>query len=136
MQWADIPWRPTDRVLRQFAALCLLFFGAIAVLQWRHDCPLAAALLAGLALVVAALGLIRPQGLRLVFVSWLVLVFPLGWLVLNVCLALVFYGLFAPLGLVFRFVGRDAMGLRRRSEQESYLQDKPEPTPARYYRTF
>lgn len=136
MRWADIPWRPADRLLRQFAGLWLLFCATLAVLQYGRDRPLAAALLAGAGVGVGTLGLVRPQLVRPLFVTWMVLVFPIGWLVLNACLALVFFGLFTPLGVVFRLLGRDTLGLRRRPEKQSYLEAKPGFPVARYYRTF
>ena len=61
MQWLDIPRQPSARILRQFAALWIVFFGLLAVWQgWAKDRPLAALLLAVLALSLGPLGLVKP----------------------------------------------------------------------------
>ena len=57
-------------------------------------------------LILAALfgvaGLIRPGLLRPIFVGWMVMVFPIGWLMSRVLLGVLFYGLFTPLAIAFR----------------------------------
>ena len=47
--------------------------------------------------------------MRLIYVGWMVLAFPIGWTVSQVMLALMFFGLFTPIGLVFRLIGRDPL---------------------------
>ena len=51
----------------------------------------------------------------------MVLAFPIGWTVSLVLLGLVYYGLFTPIGLVFRLVGRDALQLRPRHRRDDLL---------------
>jgi hypothetical protein len=126
MRWSDILRNPSGRLLRQFAGLWLVFFGGLACWQGlaRHRVGLALAL-AGLALAVGLVGLLRPRAVRPVFVVWMVLAFPVGWAVAHALLAVVFYGLFTPLGLGFRLAGRDVLGLRRPAGRESYWVPKP-----------
>ena len=31
MQWSEIPKNPSERMLRQFGGLCVLFFGGLAI---------------------------------------------------------------------------------------------------------
>src|SRR5262245_51553273 len=108
MHWSDIPLRPSTRTLRQFAALWLLFFGLLAVWQWlAKENVLLATTFALLAGVIGPLGLIWPQLLRWIYVGWMIAVFPIGWVVSRVVLAILFYGVFTPIGLAFRLTGRD-----------------------------
>ncbi len=125
-------------MLRQFAALWIIFFAAMAAWQaWAHDRWTLAAVLGILAVTVGPLGLARPEWLRPVFVVWMVLAFPIGWLVSRVVLAVVFFGLFTPLALVFRLTGRDVLGLRRSKDATTYWQTKPMPTnPRSYFQQF
>ncbi|HYB40234.1 MAG TPA: SxtJ family membrane protein, partial [Candidatus Methylomirabilis sp.] len=88
---------------------------------------------AALALSIGLLGLIRPPAIRPIFVGWMMLVFPIGWVVSHVLLALVFYGLFTPVALVFRLVGRDALALGRRRTARSYWQARRQASDARQY---
>src|SRR5947209_8661384 len=110
MQWSDIPRNPPARTLRQFAGLWLVCFGLLAAWEgWGRGRPHAALLLAGLALTVGPLGLVKPAWVRPVFVGWMVLVFPVGWLVSRLLLAVVFYGLLTPMGLLLRLLGHDPL---------------------------
>ena len=63
----------------------------------------------------------------------MVLAFPIGWTVSQVMLAVMFFGLFTPIGLVFRLIGRDPLHRTRRPELESYWAPKPTPTDLRRY---
>ena len=93
--------------------------------------------LAALALTVSAVGLTRPEWVRFIYVGWMVLAFPIGWTVSQVMLALMFFGLFAPFGLVFRLIGRDPLQRTRPSGRESYWEPKPTPTDLkRYFKQF
>jgi hypothetical protein len=138
MRWSDIPFDPSRATLRQFAGLWLAFFGGLALWQGlvRGQTGLAT-LLAVLALTIGPLGLIRPGWIRPIYVGWMVLAFPIGWTVSQVMLALMFYGLFTPIGLLFRLLGRDALHRTRRPEVESYWTPKPAPAgPKSYFRQF
>jgi hypothetical protein len=93
--------------------------------------------LAVLALTVGPLGLIKPQAIRSVFVCCMIVTFPLGWLISRVILACLFYGIFAPVGLVFKLIGRDALARRPRPDQSTYWESKPMATElASYLRQF
>ena len=138
MRWSDIPFDPSRATLRQFAGLWLVFFGGLALWQGlvRGQTGLAT-LCAVLALTIGPLGLIRPGWIRPIYVGWMILAFPIGWTVSQVMLALMFYGLFMPIGLLFRLLGRDALHRTRRPEVESYWTPKPAPAgPKSYFRQF
>ncbi len=47
--------------------------------------------------------------MRWVYIGWMILAFPIGWTVSQVMLAVMFFGLFTPIGLVFRLIGRDPL---------------------------
>ena len=138
MRWSDIQFDPPRRTLRQFAWLWLGFFGGMALWQTLVRAHVALGLtLAALALIVGSLGSARPETVRLIYVGWMVLAFPIGWTVSQVMLALIFFGLFMPFGLVFRLIGRDPLQRTRRSDRESYWEPKPTPTDLkRYFKQF
>lgn len=138
MQWSDVSFQPPARVLRQFAALWLLFFGALACWQWLgRERPAAALALAALAVLVGGPGLVWPQAVRWVYVGCTVATFPVGWVVSQAVLALLFFGVFTPIALVFRMIGRDALGRRYAPEQETYWVPKPAADdPRSYFRQF
>ena len=116
MRWSDIQFDPPRKVLRQFAGLCLLIFGGLALWEvlgrgrivlggWscapRHDNRPAR----------IELG---PSGFDSIYVGWMVLAFPIGWTISQIMLLAMFFGLFTPIGLVFRLLGRDPLHRARR----------------------
>lgn len=134
MRWADIPRNPDNRTLRQFGGLCLLVFGGLAV--WNaavRDRPIVAAVLGVLAVGIGVPGLVAPRVIKPVFVGWMVLAFPIGWVVSHVILAVMFYGLFTPIGLVMRLAGRDPLSLRANSDAETYWTPRAAPGDVRRY---
>lgn len=134
MRWSDIQFNPPRKVLRQFAGLCLLIFGGLALWEiFGRGRTGIAGLLALLALTIGPLGLIRPEWIRLIYVGWMILAFPIGWTVSQIILLLMFFGLFTPIGLTFRLVGRDTLQRARRPELESYWKPKPVSTELRRY---
>jgi hypothetical protein len=134
MQWSDIQFRPPAKTLRQFAGLWLACFGGLSAWEGfvRGHATLAVAL-AILALTIGPLGLAWPQLVRPVFVAWMILAFPIGWTVSQLILALMFYGLFTPISLIFRLIGRDPLHRARQPGLESYWTPKATPTDSRRY---
>jgi Saxitoxin biosynthesis operon protein SxtJ len=125
MQWSDIPTGPTDRVLRQFAGMLA---GLAVVLWYRGGSPLVL-----LGAIVGGAGLVRPALVRWLYVGWMMAVFPIGWVVSRVVLALVFFGVMLPLALALRVVGRDTLGLRGQTDAGSYWVKRQALTDARRY---
>src|SRR5262245_36202197 len=133
MKWSEIPWHPPRKMLGQFAVLCLLLFGGLAL--WfgvLGERPTLAMVFTGLAALVGVLWLAAPEGLRLFFVGWMVVVFPIGWLVSHLLLAVVFYDLMTPTWLISKVLGRDPLR-RRRVTVESYWIPKELPDDMRQY---
>jgi hypothetical protein len=126
-------WRPNDRRLRQFAILWTLFFLCLVMRScWPTLRTLPAAALS-LASVLGVVGWFRPQFIRPVYVSWMLAVFPIGWTISHILLAALFFGLFTPLGLLFRICGRDALRLSLQPEATSYWAKKEACTDRRRY---
>ncbi|MBI3271635.1 MAG: hypothetical protein HYZ53_21775 [Planctomycetes bacterium] len=151
MLLAKPDWRPDARKLREFGLTMLVGLGLLGAL-FRFGCwpvgglrswPLGAASpRAGLALWLVGLAVGLPAltggkagwpGYRAVMgLSYL-----LGSVIGPVLLAALYYGLFTPMGLVMRLVGRDALRLRREPSADTYWRDLPPPhEPARYLRQF
>jgi hypothetical protein len=137
MKWFHLPLKPTPRVLRQFAAAWLVFFLAVAAQQmFLRNRVTAAAVLAAIALIGLA-GLWKPSAVRWLFVGATVAAFPIGWVMTQVVLAVMFYVVLTPLALVFRWRGRDELQLRRRPGQTGFWITRcPERDVKRYLKQF
>ena len=121
MQWSEIPRRPSIRMLRQFGALLAVVSLSMAAWRGSHGGDWRA--LAAVAVMAAGVTLVRPQALRPVFVGWMMLAFPIGWVVGRVALAIIFFGVFMPVGMVLRLIGRDP--LRRHRAEGTYWTPRP-----------
>jgi len=138
MQWSEVIARPSEKLLRQFAGLFLIVFLALAGWRvWQGHADTWALVLAVLAVVVGLVGLARPSAVRFIYTGWMIVAFPIGWTVSRVALALMFYGVITPVGLVFRAVGRDELQLRRGDTNATYWRQKTGPDSVRqYFRQF
>ena|ERR1051326_2432370 len=138
MKWGDIPFDPTRKMLRQFAAAWLVFLLAAGAHQslarGRHQLGL---VMMVLAVVVGVLGLVCPSAIRWLFIGLMVLAFPIGWVVTQVMLALMFYVVITPVALVFRLMGRDPLHRKPDGGKVSYWTDKETPEdPRTYFRQY
>lgn len=136
MNFSDIPRHPDRKVLRQFAALWILFFVSIGVYQFlARDHPTPGLGLIAAGLLIGLPGLVRPALLRWIFVSWMVLVWPIGWLVFTLVMLALYYLLITPLALFFRLRGRDWLRRKPAPGQDSFWEPKENPLdPLSYYR--
>jgi hypothetical protein len=133
-----INWNPDRRELRQFSIALLVFTGAIGGILWWKLGPnrISQTLWFGGPLL-AALGLVVPKAIRPVFVGLSLLAFPIGYVVGFVALALVYYLLITPIGLVFRLLGRDPLHRKPDSALGTYWISRGETPPAkRYFQQF
>jgi len=138
MRWQDIPFDPAPKMLRQFAGLCLLVFAALgtAEILLRNRPAVGLALLAA-AFIIGPVGLWRPGWIRWLFVGWMILAFPIGWTVSQLVLIIIYYGIFSPIGILFRILGRDPLDRTIDRSAESYWQPKTQPAdPAQYFKQF
>jgi hypothetical protein len=135
MRFSDIPRNPDSRTLRQFAALWIVFFGAIGGMQLDKGNALGWPIW-GLAACAGIPGLVWPWLLKPVFVTWMIVAFPIGWLISHLLLALMFYGLFAPLGLILKATGHDPLK-RTKPATGSYWEAKAQQKDmSRYLKQF
>ena len=132
------PFRPTERMLRQFAAMWIVFFGGIAAWQqFVLHRPTLALVLAVLAGTVGPLGIAWPRAIKPVFVGWMALAYPIGWVVSRIVLGSIFYLLFTPVSWAFRLIGRDALELKSRPTATTYWHSWPKASDkSTYLRQF
>jgi len=65
--------------------------------------------------------------------AWVTLTYPLGWLLSHIVLALVYHGVFTPIGVIQRAFGRDAMRRRFDPGAESYWIERDPKRDAKSY---
>jgi hypothetical protein len=138
MALLEIPWKPSPRELRWFAALQFVFLAVVAGMLQRH---VAQSWIVWLVLAVSAaiavVGIAVPRAVRMVFVAWMAVAFPIGWVVSYVVLAAVFYLVFCPIGLALKLCGHDPLQRRFDRRAASYWSPRPRSDDkSRYFRQF
>jgi hypothetical protein len=124
----------TGRLLRQFAALWLAAFGGLAI--WNAlvvERPGLAITFAVVAVSVGITGLIRPFAVRMIFLAAMAATMPIGRVVSFVLLAVLYYLVFTPIGLVFRVKGRDALARRRDDRRLTHWVEREQASDPRRY---
>ncbi len=132
-RFADLPLRPSASTLRQFAVLCGCIFGGWAAWQATHEGGAVRTFVATALALYGVLGVLWPMLVRPVFVGWIILTYPLAWLVSHAVLGMLFFGVFTPLACLFRLLGRDVLSRRRPSAAATYWSAKPRVTDMRQY---
>ena len=128
-----INWNPSTRQLTQFG---LLSFFVLPLIGWMtHGGPRVVVALGVIGCICAALSLLIPSALKPVFIAISVMTAPIGIVMSEVALLLIFFCVFVPIGLVLRLFRIDP--LRRKFERDSstYWETKRAPREvASYFR--
>jgi hypothetical protein len=138
MRWSDATTPPTTCKLREFAIVSVIALVVLAAWRlWVSDEVALAAFYALAAVIVGLVGAARPRWLAPVFTAWLMLVFPIAWVVSHLVLALLYFGLITPLAVAFRICRRDVLDRAWPARQDSYWRDKPAAEQLdRHFRQF
>ncbi len=148
MALAPINWNPDHRQLRTFGLGSLVLLGGIAVWVWlRHSflgfdlgptaAPVAGAALGMLAGVCGLLGAMTPRLLRPLYLGISVVAWPIGFVVSHVLLAIVFFGILTPVGLVMRLMSRNPLARGFDTDADTYwVRREPTRDVKRYFRQY
>jgi len=113
---------PSRRQLWWFAGLWLPLAGATAgrLLLWRADAPKAAMAIWIATAVATMASLLSRVAARAVFLFLSYVTFPIGLVVSWVALAVLYFVVLTPLGVVMRLAGRDTLSLTRNDRVTTY----------------
>ncbi|MEZ6132460.1 MAG: hypothetical protein R3C59_27670 [Planctomycetaceae bacterium] len=135
MALANLNLNPTDRQLRQFGAIAVVAI-PLAAWLWTRDtsvtgwCVAAGAMIGGLSYVLPTL--VKP-----VFILLTLLTFPIGLVIGELAMLLIYVAAFLPIALLFRLIGRDALQRHGRTDPASFWQERTPPKSVKsYYRQF
>lgn len=139
MALVKINWRPSPAELRKFGVAMIVGFGIIGLVcqfvlpEPRVGAAVFCYIFGG---VAGVLGLSGTVAALPVYWLWMGIAFVMGNVVGRLLLALIYFGLITPMGLVMRIAGRDRLRMRRRT-CDTYWCDVKQPTDAgRYERQF
>lgn len=133
MALVETNWNPTSRQLRQFGGLCCI---ALPLLGWlwsgSSTVTTTLALIGGL---VAAAAWVYPKAVAPLFVGLMLVTTPIGMVIGELAMFLIYITVFLPIGIFFRVTSRDRLKLKLDRQVTSYWQPKRQPNSvASYYR--
>jgi hypothetical protein len=129
---------PKPLELRLFGLVCA---GVLGLLGWialsRFHSAIAASIVWTMGLGWAALYYSVAALRRPMYNAWMTLFYPLGWLISHAMLAIVYFIVLTPLGLLLRVLGRDPLDHSFDRSVESYWLCEPaEVDSKRYFKQF
>ena len=134
----EINRNPSPRELRWFGFLFALFFAVVgSVARWSWQAPAAATTIWGVAAVVIILYVALPSVRRPLYLAWMFAAFPIGWVVSHTLLAIVYYLIMTPIGLVLRWCGVDPLERAIDRNRPTYWVARDQvKDKSRYFRQF
>ena len=141
----EINWKPGTTELRKFSLSLIIGFPCIAIVfflvtWWKNGAlpgPDGFLMLGGIGAAVGLVCLIITPVARLLYPVWYFLAACIGIVVANLLFGLLFYALFAPMGLFMRLIGRDALNLKwKRSAASHWIDAPPAPPASQYFSQF
>lgn len=139
MSLVEIDWRPKRKQLRSFGKIALLITAIISLLLYvlkGVSIHWALAIFA-VGFTIFLISMISSRLTGMIYVVLMAVTFPIGLVVSFTLLAIFYFLLLAPLGLIFRLMGRDALCRKFDATAESYWLSRQEPeSPEQYFRQF
>ena len=126
----------SDRQLRYFGlslAALLMVFAALA--HWKWQSPVAGGVLLGFAITLSVVYYAASATRRPIYRAFRTLTYPIQFFMTAVIMAIVYYGIVTPIGLMLRLRG---IGIRARDEvKESHWVAREETRePSSYFHTY
>jgi hypothetical protein len=132
-----IKWHPDRRELRRFAVAMLIGFTVLgAVAAWRGGGISTTAIVLWSAGVVLAIAALVPKPGRLAYLAVYLPTSIIGYVVSNVILALMFFFVITPLGIILRLMGKDFLQQRSPRGKTQWTPVKSVKNEDSYYRQF
>jgi hypothetical protein len=139
MSLIEINWSPNRKELRKFGIIFLIASTLIALLlyllkglgiQWM-------AVIFAVGFVVFLSSVLSLKVTRGIYLGLILLTLPIGLVVSFTLMAIFYFLLLTPIGLIFRLIGRDALGRKFDSTVDSYwVPRQPPDSLDRYFHQF
>ncbi len=135
----DLNLNPSKKELRLFAVLQVVFFAVLSFLLWRRGSisPSTIIGIIGTSATVGATGFVFVPLMRVVYIGWMIAVFPIGWAISHAVMAIVYFAVFMPVGWIIKISGRDS--IRRRFDRDAKTYWRPRNgkiETKRYFRQY
>ncbi|MBI5247161.1 MAG: hypothetical protein HY923_08260 [Elusimicrobia bacterium] len=125
MALIHVDWNPGTKKIREFGLILLGLSVVMAALGHRTSAPAAAFLGILSATLPGSAGL-------WIYKAWMGVAFVIGSILSPILLATIYFGLFTPLALIMKLIGRDALRLKRPAT-DTYWTPMNMPDDKSYY---
>ena len=133
----DLHRQPTSRELAWFGLAVAGVLALLGLVLWARFGLAVARWPWGVATVLAVVYYAVPPLRRPIYVGWIWAMFPIAWTVSHVLLAIVYYLVLTPLGLLRRLIGGDPMHRRIDRAASSYwVERRSTDSTERYFRQY
>lgn len=139
MSLVSVNWNPGPRQLKEFrwAAVVAAVLIAVVLYTLKDIALLWCGVVVAAGAAIWFSGLISLTLTRYIYVTMMAMTLPIGMTVSLLLMALFYYGLITPVGLVFRLIGRDILCRRFDPDAPTYWIDHQQVTkPERYFHQF
>lgn len=131
MKLIDINWNASDRQLRQFGSIC---FVVLPLLGWIWGASASiVGWLAAIGLTIGVVSMVVPQTLRPLFIVLTIVATPIGMVVGELAMLLIYVAVFFPMGMIFWMFRRDSLQRKLDRASKTYWQSKKQPKDASSY---
>ena len=139
MPLIEINWKPSDKELRDFGRIAIIASILVATLLYTTKALELewCVLIVGVGCLFFVCSLLSMLVTKWLYLGLTLATFPIGMVISFVSLALFYFLLLTPVGLIFRLIGRD--GLRRkcdRSAKSYWIARRPAENMKRYFNQF
>ncbi len=133
-----IEHNPTGRQLTVFGLLWLAAFGILGGMAWwRTGLSAPAGGFWTIAALIPAVGFLWPGVLRIVYLLLAYITFPIGFVGSYIILAVVYYLVLTPTGLILRLTGYDPINRRFDRDAKTYWTPREQDeSTEQYFRQF
>jgi len=87
---------------------------------YQHPGALLIYIITGIGLLLLLGGVLLPAGLSRIYKIWMGFAFAIGWIISRLLLAILFYFVVTPIGLIARLVNKKFMDLDMKNRRDSY----------------
>ena len=138
MALLEIDLQPSARQLNWFGLLLFLFFSLVgAIAFFVFDAQGVAYVLWGLASVLAIVYYAIKPFRRPLYMGWMYAVWPIGWTISHLLMAIIYFLLITPIGWIMRILGRDPMQRKLNAEAGTYWSERRRADHVeQYFRQF
>jgi hypothetical protein len=139
MSMIEINWNPKKKELHSFGIIALIAAVLLSLILYllKHPAIHWIVLINSLGIIIFLCSLISARVTRLIYLGLILLTYPIGYVMSFMVLALFYFLIITPFGLIFRLAGKDPLYRNFDRAAKSYWLKRQSPDKLdRYFHQF